>query len=180
MSLPLETLRLLLKPITLDDAPQIQKLFPQREIVQYLNAVIPWPYPPDGAEYFIREIALPEAARGHSWYWTIRPKSVPEQLIGVISLTSKGEGNRGFWLDPAWQGQGLMTEACHVVTDYWFEVLRQPVLRARKAIANEASRRISQRQGMRVVAQGERDYVGGRMPSEVWEITAEEWRARKK
>lgn len=32
---------------------------------------------------------------------------------------------------------------------------------------------------MRVVAVGERDYVGGRLPTEVWEITAEEWRARQ-
>ena len=72
-----------------------------------------------------------------------------------------------------------MTEACAAVTDYWFEVLLQPVLRAPKAIANEASRRISQRQGMRIVATGDRDYVGGRFPSEVWEITAGEWSARK-
>jgi hypothetical protein len=25
----------------------------------------------------------------------------------------------------------------------------------------------------------EKDYVSGRLPSEIWEITAEEWRARK-
>jgi hypothetical protein len=30
---------------------------------------------------------------------------------------------------------------------------------------------------MRVVEVTEREYVSGRMPSEVWEITAEEWRA---
>jgi ribosomal-protein-alanine N-acetyltransferase len=32
---------------------------------------------------------------------------------------------------------------------------------------------------MRVIAAGERDYVSGRLPSETWEITAREWRARK-
>jgi [ribosomal protein S5]-alanine N-acetyltransferase len=48
-----------------------------------------------------------------------------------------------------------------------------------KALENEASRRISQKQGMRVVASVERDYVCGRLPAEIWEITAEEWRARK-
>ena len=179
MSVELETPRLLLKPIALDDAPQIQELFPRWDIVQYLNAIIPWPYPEDGAAHFIRDIALPEVAAEKSWFWTIRPKSAPQQIIGVISLTTKAEGNRGFWLDPDWQGKGFMTEACDIVTEYWFEVLRQPVLRVPKAIANEASRRISQRQGMRVVSRGARDYVGGRMPSEVWELTAEEWRARK-
>jgi ribosomal-protein-alanine N-acetyltransferase len=57
--------------------------------------------------------------------------------------------------------------------------LKFPILRAPKAIANEASRRISQKQGMRSIAVEERDYVSGRLPSEIWEITAEEWRAHK-
>ena len=158
----------------------MQRLFPRWEVVKYLNAVVPWPYPPDGAEHFVREIALSEIARGVSWFWSIRPKTAAGQLIGVISLTTKPTGNRGFWIDPAWQGQGLMTEACDAVTDYWFEVLRQPVLRVPKAIANEASRRISVKQGMRVVSREERDYVGGRLPSETWEITVEEWSKRKR
>jgi ribosomal-protein-alanine N-acetyltransferase len=179
MTPELQTERLLLKPLAIEDAPQIQKLFPHWEIVKYLNAVVPWPYPAGGAEHFLREIALPEMARGESWHWSIRPKTAPAQLIGVISLTTKPAGNRGFWLDSEWQGKGLMTEACETVTDYWFEVLRQPVLSVPKAIANEASRRISVKQGMRIVSREERDYVSGRLPSETWEITAEEWRRRK-
>lgn len=72
-----------------------------------------------------------------------------------------------------------MSEACSPVTDYWFDVLRFPVLRIAKAIANEASRRISLQQGMRVVATDERDFVCGRLPVEIWEITAQEWRERE-
>lgn len=175
----LETARLFLKPLVIEDAEQIQKLFPQWEIVKYLNAIVPWSYPADGAEHFLREIALPELARGESWHWSIRPKTAPEQLIGVISLTTKPDGNRGFWIDPSWQCRGLITEACEVVTDYWFEVLRQPVLRVPKAIGNEPSRRISVKQGMRIVSREERDYVCGRLSSETWEISATEWRRRK-
>src|SRR5215813_1555626 len=143
MTPELQTKRLFLKPLVIEDAEQIQKIFPRWEIVKYLNAVVPWPYPPDGAEHFLRKIALPEMASGVSWIWSIRPKTIPEQLIGVISLTTKPAGNRGFWIEPAWQGKGLITEACDVVTDYWFEGLRQPVLSVPKAVANEASRRIS-------------------------------------
>jgi RimJ/RimL family protein N-acetyltransferase len=73
-----------------------------------------------------------------------------------------------------------MSEACDAVTNYWFNVLKFPVLRAPKAVANTASRRISQRQGMRVVATVEREYVSGRLPAEIWEITAQEWRSRRK
>ena len=73
-----------------------------------------------------------------------------------------------------------MSEACEVVTDFWFDTLKFPVLRAPKAVVNSASRRISEKQGMRIVATEERDYVSGRLLLEIWEISAEEWRARKR
>jgi len=174
----LETERLFLKPLALADAEQIQKLFPRWEIVRYLNSAIPWPYPADGAKAFLERV-LPEMERGESYFWTLRPNTAPQKLIGVISLFLKKEENRGFWMDPEWQGKGLMTEACDAVTAFWFDVLKQPVLRAPKALVNEASRRISVKQGMRIVAREERDYVIGRLPSEIWEITAEDWRARR-
>jgi [ribosomal protein S5]-alanine N-acetyltransferase len=175
----LETKRLVLRPIEMADAPQIQKLFPQWEIVRFLSNRVPWPYPPDGAETFIRDMALPAMERDEQWIWTLRLKSDPANLIGAISLARGEKKNRGFWIVPEFQGQGLMTEAADAVTDFWFDVLRFPVLRVPKAIENEASRRISLRQGMRVVATEEHDYVGGRFPSEIWEITAAEWRARR-
>lgn len=176
---PLETPRLLLRPLELADVAQIQILFPRWEIVRYLRNRIPWPYPPDGALQFVRDMALPAIARGEAWHWTLRLKTAPLQLIGFISLVNRENENRGFWLAPEWQGRGLMTEACDAVTDYWFNVLKFPVLRVPKAVANAASRRISEKQGMRVIATEENDYVSGRLLTEIWEITAEEWRARK-
>jgi RimJ/RimL family protein N-acetyltransferase len=118
----LETARLILRPVSLDDAPQVQAIFPQWEIVRYLANQVPWP----------------------------------------------------------WQGKGLMMEACDRVTDFWFTVLECQVLRVPKAVDNTGSRRISEKQGMRVVALEDRDYVCGRLPSEIWEITQEEWLARKR
>jgi ribosomal-protein-alanine N-acetyltransferase len=179
MTPTLETVRLLLRPIELADAPQIQDIFPQWEIVKYLANQVPWPYPADGALTFIRDIALPAIERGHEWIWTIRRKEESTTIIGSISLTKSENENRGFWIAPEWQRRGLMSEACDAVTDHWFESLKFPILRAPKAIANEGSRRISEKQGMRIVSSGDRDYVSGRLPSEIWEITAEEWRARK-
>jgi ribosomal-protein-alanine N-acetyltransferase len=175
----LETARLLLRPMELDDVPQIQAIFPQWEIVKHLNNKVPWPYPATGAETYLREMALPARERGEEWLWTIRLKSAPETIIGAITLAKNEHENRGFWLDPRMHMRGYMTEACDAVTDFWFDVLKFLVLRAPKAVANEASRRISEKQGMRVIERMERDYVCGRLPSELWEITAEEWRARK-
>jgi RimJ/RimL family protein N-acetyltransferase len=170
---------LLLRPLELADAEQAQIQFPHWEIVKHLNAVVPWPYPPDGARAFYEQVALPAMERGEQWTWSLFLRTEPGQLIGSISLI-RGEENRGFWLGLPWHGQGLMTEASNAVTDFWFEVLKFPTLRVPKAIDNTASRRISEKQGMRVVATVERDYVCGRMPAEIWEITAAEWHARRR
>jgi ribosomal-protein-alanine N-acetyltransferase len=179
MDTMLETTRLWLYPLALADAIQVQELFPKWEIVRYLASQVPWPYPPDGARRFYSEVAIPAIERGDAWHWTLRLKSDPLRVIGGINLT-KGEcDNRGFWLGLPWQGQGFMSEACEATAKFWFDTLRFPVLRVHKAVASEASRRISIKQGMRIVAREERDFVSGRLPAEIWEITAEEWRARR-
>lgn len=175
----LETPRLVLRPLQLDDADQVQELFPHWEIVRFLNSVVPWPYPADGALTFYRDVALPAIARGDEWVWTLRLRSDPDRVIGSIGLKRSADENRGFWLGLPWHGRGLMTEAADAVTDFWFDTLKFPVLRVPKAVANTASCRISEKQGMRVVATVERDYVSGRGEAQIWEVTAEEWRARR-
>jgi ribosomal-protein-alanine N-acetyltransferase len=174
----LETARLFLRPLERADAQQIQALFPHWEIVRYLRSVVPWPYPTDGAERFL-DHALAANARGEEWHWTLRLKTDPGALIGAISLMTKKEDNRGFWMGLPWQGRGWMTEAADAVTDFWFYTLKFPVLRTSKAAENAASRRISEKQGMRLVATQEANYVAGRLPREIWEITAEQWKARR-
>ncbi|MGO4885216.1 MAG: GNAT family N-acetyltransferase [Bryobacteraceae bacterium] len=179
MTPELETPRLWLRPLELTDAAQAQVFFPQWEVVRYLTDKVPWPFPPDGVFTYYRDVALPQAERGEAWHWTLRLKTDPDSLIGCISLMRGGETNRGFWLGAPWRGQGLMSEASVAVTDYWFGTLGFPLLRVPKAAANIPSRRISEKQGMRLVETKEGDYVSGRLPTEIWEITAEEWRTAR-
>jgi len=176
----LETPRLLLRPLELADAEQAQILFSHWEIVRYFRKIVPWPYPPDGVHTWYRDFAIPAMDRGEEWHWTLRLKGSPACMIGSISLMTEEGDNRGFWLGLPWQGQGLMTEACEVVTDYWFDVLKFSILRVPKAVPNAASRRISEKTGMRIIATEEREYVAGRFRAEIWEITAEEWHAHRK
>jgi RimJ/RimL family protein N-acetyltransferase len=171
-----ETNRLLLRPLEVADVEQIQQLFPHWEIVKYMLNRIPWPYPADGAAQFIRDVAIPQEESNEAWHWSLRERGNPGQLIGVINLRRGDETNRGFWLGLPWHGHGYMSEAAAWANDYWFETLGFPVLRVSKAIANTASVRISEKHGMRRVGVAEREYVSGRLPSEIWEITAEEWR----
>jgi RimJ/RimL family protein N-acetyltransferase len=96
-------------------------------------------------------------ARGEEWHWTLRLRAEPRRIIGQVSLMTEENNNRGFWLGLPWQGKGIMSEAVEVVTDYWFNSLGFSLMRAPKAVANLASRRISERNGMHIVAVEERD-----------------------
>jgi hypothetical protein len=91
----LETSRLVLHPLALADAEQVQPLFASWDIVRYLNSRVPWPYPADGAKSYYREVVLPAGARGEQWHWTLRLKVMPERIIGGIALMSGGDDNRG-------------------------------------------------------------------------------------
>ncbi len=119
----LETQRLILRPLELDDAERTQLLFPHWDIVKHLAARFPWPYPSDGALIYYRDDALPAMSRGDEWHWTLRLKTDPAQHIGCISLFKGETGNRGFWLGLPWHRQGLMTEAVDTVNDFWFNRL---------------------------------------------------------
>jgi len=171
------TPRLLLRPLALDDAASIQRHFPHWEIVRYLLAMVPWPYPANGAWHFCHDTALPAMEYGMAWHWTLRLRSDPDAVIGMISLFRREEDNRGLWIGLPWQGQGLMSEASAWANDIWFGTLGFERMRVGKARANTASRRLSLRQGMRLVGTAERDFVCGRLDAETWELTAEEWRA---
>ncbi|CNJ01869.1 Uncharacterised protein [Yersinia bercovieri] len=139
MTIPtLTTKRLCLKPLVAEDAIQIQKLFPRWEIVRYMVASVPWPYPDNGAENYVNNIVLPDMEKGIAWFWAIRRREAPDYLMGLICLYDVEDNNRGFWLAPEYQGQGYMREASIAATDYWFNTLNKPVLRAPKAAVNSA------------------------------------------
>lgn len=73
-----------------------------------------------------------------------------------------------------------MSEASDSVTDFWFETLGKKALRVPKAADNPASRRISEKQGMRVVSRLQKQLVSGVHDVELWEIDRDEWRNRRR
>lgn len=109
-------------------------------------------------------------------------QSSPADLIGLIDLwpddgTSRDQ--RGFWLDPDHQGQGLMTEAANRVTDYAFRDLGWPCLWLTNAQENLASRRIKEKQGARLVDLLISNCISGRVEQMVWQLSAKDWMARQ-
>ncbi|OUM07072.1 GNAT family N-acetyltransferase [Pseudomonas syringae] len=176
----LHTPRLLLLPLQLEDAPAMQSLFNHWDVVRYLTHHVPWPYPEGEALRYLREDALPAMQDGEEWHWSIRLRGRQEQLIGSACMMDEQDNNRGFWLSPPYQGLGLMSEVCEAIDRFWFETLGRPVLRVAKSVLNAASCRLSQREGMRLVAVQESQFVCGTTQEQLWELTREEWQANNR
>ena len=177
----LHTPRLVLRPVRSKDAPVIQRLFPQWDVVRWLDAKVPWPYPADGAAAFVAA-CLQEMARGEKSHWAIVPRSGTADLIGLIDLwpdDGVSRNQRGFWLDPAYHRRGLMSEAADRVTDYAFRELGWPHLWLSNAQDNHGSRRIKEKEGAQLVELIIGRYVGGETSQMVWLLTRDTWLARR-
>ncbi len=173
----LETERLILRPITLDDAPSIQKHFNDWEIIKNLSKSVPWPYPDDGAEVFIRDNALPRVRdKGHMvWCITMKPKG--GEAIGMIDFgrTKSVHGDRGFWLSKNFQRQGIMTEAITCINDFLFFELGLDKFIVCNAFSNIDSKGVKKKTGAKFLRFGELEHHNGEVKTEVWEVTRENW-----
>ena len=172
----LTTERLLLRPLRETDAAAIQEYFARWSIIQHLSTDVPWPYPEDGAEQFIRGQMTKEAS-SEDLCWAITERG-RDTLIGVIeyiSDTQRGD-NRGFWLGEAWHGRGYMTEAIIAVQDYLFLDLGLDRILVLNAIDNIRSRRIKEKTGAQLLGRVPFEHRNGCNESEQWEITQRGWR----
>lgn len=175
----LETERLVLRPLRLEDAPAVQRHFAHWNIVRHLVATVPWPYPEDGAQSNVRE-CLEQRARGEWFFWALTLRGGNDELIGRLDLRpDAGVGAmRGFWIAQEYWGQGLMTEAADAANAYVFQVLDWPFIEVTTNAANLASQRIKEKQGFSLVRMGRGEYLEGARGRAFWRLTQEEWRLR--
>lgn len=178
----LETARLILRPIDRRDIPAIQRWFPDWELVKYLHAGLPWPYPEDGAETNVRE-CLETRAKGEKFFWVlVLKRGEDDEAIGRIDLwpfDGEKRDMRGFWLARPWWGQGLMTEAAERVTQYAFEDLGWPFLYLSNAEPNRGSHRVKEKQGAVLIDTKPHPFMSGELMRETWIIRREAWLARR-
>ena len=173
----LQTPRLILRPLSLDDAPAVQRHFNNWNIIRNLATVVPWPYPDDGAETFIRhELQLAASEEIYNWVLVLRPGD--GEAIGNIRLrpgSDAPKGNRGFWLAEPYWNRGLMTEAVAAVNDFAFATLGIESFYVCNAASNRASRRVKQKTGAEFVGYIELPHHNGQSKAEKWKVTREGW-----
>lgn len=173
----LETERLILRPLILEDAPIIQKYFNNWNIIKNLNDKVPWPYPDNGADDFIKNDAMPRIAKGETFMWSILLKGEFIGLIEYRAIKKEGEQeDRGFWLaEPYWK-QGYMSEAVTAVNDFIFFGLKKERISVQNYADNAGSHRVKEKTGSRFLDTQTEKWRGKDREVELWELTAENWR----
>ena len=170
------TKRLILRAVTEADIPAYEKHFVDYEVIRYLASAVPWPYPADGVESFVKTVILPNQGKD-KWVWGIFLKDNSDELIGVVDLWREpSPENRGFWLGRSFWGQGLMTEAVTVIMTYAFQELGFETLYFSNAKGNIGSRRVKEKTGARLIDVRSASFVDPRFTeTELWELKKEDW-----
>ncbi|MCC5827806.1 MAG: GNAT family N-acetyltransferase [Phycisphaeraceae bacterium] len=145
----IQTERLVLRPFTLGDAADVQRLAGDRAIADTtLN--IPHPYADGMAEQWIAKHADWFANdQGITFAVTRKPDG---SLIGAIGLTDMIKGHQaelGYWIATSCWNQGYCTEAGQAILRFGFKELGLIRIHACHIARNPASGRVMEKLGMR-------------------------------
>lgn len=144
----LTTDRLVLRPFSLEDAKDVQRLADDRDVAATVTN-LPHPYEDGMAEEWI---AGHESAFQGGSEVILAIVLKPDALVGAIGLhinEKHRRGELGYWIGKAFWNKGYCTEAVPAVVRYGFEERRLNRIEARHMTKNPASGRVMEKAGMR-------------------------------
>jgi ribosomal-protein-alanine N-acetyltransferase len=144
----LVTERLILRPFTLEDAPEVQRLAGDRDVAAGMGNM-PHPYEDGMAEEWI--LAQQDGfEKGEQVNFAITSRD-GGFLIGSIGLFMERQhqrANLGYWVGKPYWNQGFCTESARAVLAYGFETLGLNRIQAGYFTSNPSSGRVMQKIGM--------------------------------
>ncbi|HEX5725958.1 MAG TPA: GNAT family N-acetyltransferase, partial [Longimicrobiaceae bacterium] len=146
---PLHTERLVLRPFTPDDAPDVHRLVAEREIAATtLN--IPHPYL-DGmaAEWISRHPGDFERGEGAVFAVTLRDGGELAGAVGFTVARVHRQAELGYWIGRPYWGRGYATEAARAALRWAFAALDLHRVVAHHMTRNPASGAVLRKLGMR-------------------------------
>jgi [ribosomal protein S5]-alanine N-acetyltransferase len=187
--------RLLIRPLHINDAPQIAKCINDPEILKRLTNRLPNPYKVSDAECFINNVYKPaKSVATHFGIIPISEGSSQDDLpVGVISVEPGPDvhiraAEMGYWMASSEMGKGYMTEAANMIIDWSFKLLNglsgEPLMRISLNIfgGNEASIAVGRKAGFK--AEGVlRDCVwknGELLDLVIYGMTRTDWKERRR
>ncbi|MEM9099959.1 MAG: GNAT family N-acetyltransferase [Pseudomonadota bacterium] len=141
----IETERLVLREMVLEDAPAIQEIFSDFAVTRWLS-LVPHPYPEGEAIRYV------EACSGF-YVWAIEARDRPG-LIGMVGIDSPEDKRAlGYWVGRSHWGLGVASEASEAAVRFAFEDMAADQVVSGVFEGNEASIRIQEKLGFRVIGE---------------------------
>lgn len=145
---PIHTERLLLRPVTVADAPRLHELMTW-DIVRCL-AVVPWPLELEDLTAYLAG-AERDTREGRRVIYAIE---FDGEACGVLSLSPRdGAMSLGYWLGENCRNRGIITEAAQAVLDAFFETYPDIHVISGVFEGNGASLRVQEKLGFAVVGE---------------------------
>lgn len=145
MTVTIQTKRLILRPLTVNDAPQMFHHWANSKMVtKYLT----WP-PHTSITQTQARLALREKSDDEDWGIVIQ---ATDELIGTINVVEDKPEIKtkiiGYVIGEAYWGEGYMTEALDAVINYLFSHTTVNRIEASHDIENPGSGKVMQKNGM--------------------------------
>ncbi|MEM6514079.1 MAG: GNAT family N-acetyltransferase [Pseudomonadota bacterium] len=144
----LTTARLLLRPFSLEDAPEVQRLAGDARVADTTQN-IPHPYPDGAAEAWIHSHT--QAFRRNQqavFAITLEETSDLAGAVGLTRLEDHTEAELGYWVGVPFWNRGIATEATLAVLEYGFTTLGLTRIVGWYLNRNPASGRVMLKAGM--------------------------------
>ncbi len=142
------TERLLLRELAIPDAPAVQPLRSNEDVMKYINR--PLTLTVKDAEDWIG-IVIDALVKNEGITWCMCLKDTPLELVGTIGLWRIEKENYraeiGYMLAPSLHGKGIMNEAIEKVVDYGFRTMKLHSIEGRIDPRNIASGKVLQKTG---------------------------------
>ncbi len=152
----LETERLLLRSVSMKDNKEVLLIRSSPSVNHFIQRA-PTSSLKD-AEEFIQKI-ISGGENGGTIYWIITMKD-SDVMIGSICLWNfspdRTKAELGYELDPAFQQQGIMSEAMKCVLDFGLASLKLDKIEAFTHYGNKASKRLLEKNGFKLI-EGKKD-----------------------
>ncbi|MDZ5472344.1 GNAT family protein [Bacillus sp. 31A1R] len=145
----LETERLLLRTLRLEDSERVEVLASDYDVAKS-TLTIPHPYPEGSARDFITSILEAEKS-GRISIFAIEEKE-SGQLIGIINVSiaeSYKRGELAYWIGKPYWGKGYGTEATKALISYSFNQLKLNKVFACAFTDNPGSWKIMEKVGLK-------------------------------
>lgn len=181
-ALPLRSPRLLIRDVTVADAPAVQRYAGDPEVVKWME----WgPNTPAVTRAFLRGLVRTQRARPRTAYELAIILRAGRELVGGIGLRVGNPKHRsadmGYVLARRWWGRGIMTEAARAMLAFGFRRLKLHRIWATCDVRNRGSARVLEKIGMRREGRKRHDQrLRGRWrDSFFYAILENEWKARR-